>query len=53
MGFVVLLLILRWHPQSVGLWDGLFAAAAGLGVYGLLLLLWVKISRPTLMPQGF
>jgi O-antigen/teichoic acid export membrane protein len=52
-GLVVLLLMLRWHPQSVGLWDGLFAAAAGLGVYGLLLLVWIRISRPTLLPQGF
>ena len=52
-GFVVLLLILRWHPQSAGLGDGLVAAAGGLGAYGLLLLLWIRISRPTLMPQGF
>ncbi|MFL6845425.1 MAG: lipopolysaccharide biosynthesis protein [Allosphingosinicella sp.] len=52
-GFVVLLLILRWHPQSAGLGDGLFAAAGGLGAYGLLLLVWIRISRPTLMPQGF
>ncbi|HEY0412334.1 MAG TPA: oligosaccharide flippase family protein [Allosphingosinicella sp.] len=52
-GFVILLLILRWHPGSVGLGDGLFAAAAGLGVYGLLLLVWVRISRPSLIPEGF
>jgi O-antigen/teichoic acid export membrane protein len=52
-GFVVLLLILRWYPGSVGLGDGLFAAGAGLGVYVLLLLAWVRISRPALMPNGF
>lgn len=51
--FAVLLLVLREHPGPVAMGDGLFAAAAGLAAYGLLLFAWIRISRPTLMPEGF